>query len=213
MKVTTFLRKYAVAILIIFHLVGLLGITLIDRSLFATLSPLNLLLSLLLIWLSHRPAKYSNGILILFISCLILGYLVELLGTQTGFPFGNYQYGSSLGVQLFEVPVIIGVNWFLLVMGSGYIMKGLVNSRWLRITGGAVLMTLADIAIEPMAPVLDFWYWEEGFAPLMNYAGWFVVSMIMLGMFEVWISRDENRVAVPSFFIVVTFFISLNLLL
>lgn len=206
-------RKNAIVILIIFHLVGLVGISLIDVKLFAALTPLNLLLSLFLVWINHRSKTNQTGLLLLFVSCFVLGYLVEVLGTKTGFPFGNYHYGPALGPQLVGVPLIIGVNWFLMVMGSGFVMKKLTGSFWLRIVGGAALMTGVDLAIEPLAPILDFWYWQDGFAPIMNYLGWFGVSVIMLWLFEKWVGEDENRVAAPSFYIMLSFFISLNLLL
>ena len=206
-------RKNAIAILIIFHLVGLVGISQIDVKLFAALTPFNLLLSLFLVWINHHSKINQTGLLLLLVSCFVLGYFVEVLGTKTGFPFGNYHYGPGLGPQLLGVPLIIGVNWFLMVLGSGFVMKKLSGSFWLRIIGGAVLMTAADLAIEPLAPILDFWYWQDGMAPVMNYLGWFGVSVIMLWLFEKWVGEDENRVASPSFYIMLSFFISLNLLL
>lgn len=211
MRLQAFIHRYGIAILLIFHAVGLVGMTLIDRESFARLTPLNLLLSLSILWLAHpRP---TLKLLYVFVGSYLLGYLAELLGTQTGFPFGDYHYGQALGPLLWEVPVIIGVNWFLMLMGSGYLARQIFRKPWLQVMGGALLMTLADLSIEPVAPLLDFWYWQEGSAPLVNYLGWFVVSVIMQLMFQKWLIGQDNPLARPYFLIVVSFFIGLNLLL
>lgn len=213
MKLTDFLQRNSLGILILFHTVGLLGIVLVDLELFAALSPMNLLLTAYLVWINHRPENSWRGLQYLAGGSIILGYLAELLGTKTGFPFGNYVYGPSLGPQLAEVPVIIGVNWFLMLMGTGFVMKMFTRKAWLRVLGGAVLMTLIDVSIEPVAPLLDFWYWEDGYAPLLNYLGWFGVSLLMHIMLIVWVGKDENKLAPLSVLVMLAFFISLNLLL
>lgn len=213
MKLNDFLRKYSLGILILFHSVGLVGIGLLSLEIFAALSPLNLLLTAYLVWINHEPSDSGRGLIYVAVGSVILGYLAELLGTQTGFPFGDYSYGPSLGWQLAEVPVIIGINWFLMLMGTGFIMKRFTATAWLRVVGGALLMTLIDLAIEPVAPALDFWYWAQGQAPVMNYLGWFAVSLIMHLMLISWVGRDENKLAPAAVIIMLAFFISLNLLL
>lgn len=213
MKLIDFLQRNSLGILILFHAIGLLGIWLIDVEFFAALSPMNLLLTAFLVWINHQTRDYPQGLIYVAIGSVILGYLAELLGTQTGFPFGNYAYGPALGLQLADVPVIIGVNWFLMLMGTGFIVKMFIRKPWLRVVGGALLMTLIDLTIEPVAPALDFWYWDNGSAPLINYLGWFGVSVIMHLMLVSWVGKDENKLAPASVLVMLAFFISLNLLL
>ena len=213
MKTVSQLKRNALWILILFHVVGLVGIGFMEVKTFAALTPLNLLLTTMLVWISHQPKRSYSGLIILAAASMVLGYLVELLGTQTGFPFGSYTYGPSLGVQLGGVPLIIGVNWFLMLMGSGFLIRKLVKPVWARVVGGALLMTLVDLFIEPVAPLLDFWYWKDGFAPFVNYLGWFGVSVLMHIMMYSLVGRDENKLAPAALLIMLTFFISLNLLL
>ena len=47
-------------------------------------------------------------------------YAVEVIGVQTGFPFGDYQYGTRLGTTLYDTPPMIGVLWLLTLMGTLY---------------------------------------------------------------------------------------------
>lgn len=206
-----FFRKYALPILLIFHAVGFIGISFIDTGLFAALTPFNLLLSSFLLILCHQGDK--KPLLVLFSLAVILGYLAELLGTKTGFPFGNYHYGQALGPMLWKVPVIIGVNWFLMLSSSGYAAKKLVKPVWLQVLLAAALMTLTDLAIEPVAPLLGYWYWEAGPAPLMNYAGWLAVSIVMQMLFQKTIARQHNSLGIPYYLTVSVFFVLLNLTL
>jgi putative membrane protein len=43
---------------------------------------------------------------------------LEVVGVKTGLIFGEYKYGSTLGIKLFEVPLIIGFNWVFVILGS-----------------------------------------------------------------------------------------------
>lgn len=206
-----YIRRYGLAILIIFHLVGLLGMTLVDREFFAQLTPMNLLLSAAVLIAAQE--KRSIPLAILFLITFTLGYGVELLGTQTGFPFGDYHYGPALGPLLWEVPIVIGVNWFLMVVSSGAVAKRITAKNNLQLPLAAALMVGIDLLIEPVAPQLDYWYWAQGGAPVLNFAGWFIVSLFMQWVFQKTIVKQSNNLARPYFVIVCCFFALLNLML
>ena len=93
------------------------------------------------------------------------------MGVHTGFPFGSYSYGPVLGFQLFEVPLMIGVNWLLLVYMTGNLFRESIANDWLAAALSASVMVLLDIAIEPVAVALDFWTWEGDIIPLSNFIG------------------------------------------
>lgn len=204
-------KRYAIALIIVLHLAGFVGMNIMEPEVFAGLTPFNLLLSAALIILGHNGS--ARSILTLFLITFFLGYAVELLGTQTGFPFGNYSYGSNLGPKLIGVPVIIGVNWFLMVMGSGFLLKVLSKNFLIQVIGAALIMMLVDLAIEPVAPVLDFWSWADGEAPLLNYIGWFFTALIMQFAFFKLIEQSRNILALTYFIAVTAFFILLNIAL
>jgi uncharacterized membrane protein len=119
----------------------------------------------------------------------------ELLGTSTGFPFGQYRYLSGLGYKIGGlVPFTIPLSWFYLGF-SAYIialagLKRLEISPWLRELGavvcGSLCLTSWDFVLDPamsQAPV-PFWVWDQPGAffgmPYQNFAGWMGTGMIFM---------------------------------
>jgi len=207
-KFKSFLSNNGLWLIIALHTVGILGVTTIAFEFFVMLTPLVLLLSSVLLILCHQSQK--QNIWIFFGICFVLGYVAELIGTQTGFLFGNYYYGKALGPSVAGVPLVIGVNWFLLSMGSAYMIKNLFNNRFLQVLFAALVMVFLDIWIEPVAQVLDYWQWKTPYVPLMNYLGWFVTSVLMQVAFQFTIVKEHNSLASGYFFVVLMFFIILN---
>lgn len=205
------IKTYTVPVLILFHLIGFAGMVFIDLERFALLSVYNLLLSVVLLFVSQVTSKAN--FLKLFVPVFVLGYLVELVGIITGFPFGDYHYGDALGFKLYDVPLIIGVNWFMLVMGSGFLVRKAVSNPWLQVICAALLMVVVDYPIEQMASTLDYWYWAGNNIPVSNFLGWFFVAIIMQILFVKYMYKERNHMAVPYLIIVSVFFVLLNLFL
>ena len=109
-----------------------------------------------------------------------IGYLLEIVGVETKLLFGDYDYnGSVLGTQLFNVPLIIGVNWFILTLGTRACANWLTKSTFLQIVTAAILMVGLDILIEPIAIKYEFWNWAQHDAPQQNYLMWLIASIVM----------------------------------
>ena len=206
MKLTK--TNIAILVLIIFHLVGIGGVLFGDPSSFLRLTPLNLLLTLILILITH-PDRENLWLLPLTYA---LGFGVELLGVQTGFPFGVYSYEAVLGWKWFGTPLIIGVNWIILLYGSTAIARrlGLPMLATALLTG--TLMVGLDFLIEPVAIRFDFWEWEAANPPLMNYIAWFVIatSISLLWEWKRWKLNTNMGMAVYA--VELLFFGILNLL-
>lgn len=169
-------ENIGLAVLILINLIGVIGF----RSesllpLFKTLTPYNLLLTFVICFL-HLPRKVfiSN-----FIFLFIIGYGVEFLGVKTGLLFGNYEYGSTLGAQLFNVPLIIGVNWFVLAVGARGCANRITKNTFFQVLCAAFLMVGLDFLIEPVAMKYEFWNWHQNKVPIQNYFMWFLVSLLM----------------------------------
>lgn len=203
--------QWGLIILIIFYGVGVAGMLSSSTLYFASLSPWILLLSLLLLfWCQDHGRKQF---LILLALAWIIGYAAEVIGVHTGLLFGEYRYGNSLGLQLREVPLIIGVNWFLLTMGAGYLSNYMVRSRVLRIISGALLMVLTDLFIEEVAPALEYWFWQGEIVPLQNYLAWFAIGLVLQSLFQAFMKSKTNGLALPYYMVVTVFFIILYLFL
>jgi putative membrane protein len=119
------------------------------------------------------------------------GMIVELLGVQYGLLFGVYEYGANLGLKVGGVPILIGVNWAVLVLISGEISNNIQAPRWVKVLSGAALMVLLDFLMEAVAPGFDFWRFEGGEAPLSNYIAWFGIASVLHGIFQ-WMKIKGN---------------------
>ncbi|MGB0862682.1 MAG: carotenoid biosynthesis protein [Saprospiraceae bacterium] len=202
----------SVVILSLFYGFGTLGISLpITRDIFAVLTPFNLVLSLGLVLYNHK--EWSNIFVITAILCGVIGYFSEVIGVQTGLIFGEYEYGNTLGFQLFEVPVILAINWLLLLYCSAMVvsMFGRHLNIFVRVLISAALMVGLDVLIEPVAIELDFWAWAGGNVPFQNYIGWFIIAFILQFTFHKATPKDAtNHVAVILFGWQIVFFGVLN---
>ena len=147
------------------------------KEIVLSLTPVNLLTVLFLfLWAnSNFSANLFKTISLIY----IIGFLVEIIGVNSNILFGDYYYGQALGLKAFGTPLIIGVNWLTLSLATFGISLYVFRQKWLVVLFGAALMVVTDLIIEPLAGVLDFWYWSSGQIPLQNYIAWFFISIII----------------------------------
>lgn len=196
----------------ILYLVGISGMAMPElRPYFQLLTPFHLLMTAGVMLMFHRD--WNIPFLIFVALAWTLGYTSEVLGVHTGFPFGNYAYGPVLGIQLMKVPLMIGVNWLILVYLSGAFLKNLIRQDWLASLMGALMMVLIDFAIEPVAIALDFWSWEGNEIPISNYLGWLGVAFIIHMIYRKLQFQKENQIATFLLLNLVAFFVILNFIL
>ena len=205
-------KVYFKLVITVFYAVGIIGMMIpAFRPAFQMLTPFHLLLSLGILFLFHRD--WNLGFLMFAAAAFLLGYGSEVMGVHTGFPFGNYSYGPVLGFQLFEVPLMIGVNWLLLVYMTGNLFNERVSNDMLAAALSASLMVLLDVAIEPVAVALDFWTWEGDIIPLSNFIGWFGVAFLIQLIYRKVVFDKSNAISFYLLLHMAAFFVLLNLLL
>ncbi len=108
----------------------------------------------------------------------VFTFAVEALGVATGLIFGEYAYGGGMQVQWLGVPLVIALNWTLLILGVNDLAARIFRSPWLISITAGVFIAAYDWFIEPVAIRLDYWDWAAGDIPLRNYAAWAVVALI-----------------------------------
>ncbi len=217
--------QIATAVTVLFHTVGIVGILFFKSDLIIRCTPLNLLLSFaLLIWTQQEKNIFFW---IFAATVFIIGFSVEVVGVNTGWLFGNYNYGNVLGSKLFQVPFIISINWFIIIFCCGISTQTLLQRiiKPLEATPAAPSFTLKTIAVisdaatlavlfdwlmEPVAVKLGFWQWGGGNIPLYNYICWYIISLLLLLLFHWCRFPKQNKFAVNLLLIQIMFFLLLR---
>jgi len=208
MKLLSIKPIYIKIFLSIIYLVGVVGLVL-KPELFISLTPYNLALTCLLL-LSFFPYKESDFIRY----CIFLfaaGFAVEMIGVQTGKIFGSYYYGYALGFKLKHVPLMIGINWVMLILATQSIANKFSTKLYVTATIGATLMVLLDLLIEPISSTYQFWHWQNNIIPIQNFVAWFIISFFFHGLGSVLKFNKENKLAFFIYGLQIVFFAILNL--
>ena len=205
-----FNKKISIGIIWLFHLSGLMGLLYIDKNLFASLTPLNLLISSTLLFVNQKSLKKKEIIIVFLI--FSIGMIAEILGVNYGLIFGKYDYGDNLGLKLLDVPLLIGLNWVVLTFICGGISNHFVKNKYLSIVVGIILMLLIDITLEPIAPILDYWEFSGSVAPIQNYFGWAFTSLLTLSIYQFFYSNKEFTFSINLFLAQLLFFVGFNFL-
>jgi len=155
--------------------------------------------STLLVWafaLGH--AVWTLGwrhALVFFGLAFVVGLVFEAVGVATGWVYGGYHYGPRLGPQLFHVPVLIPLSWFMVIYLAFAVTERLLGDDRQRVGRallacvlGAVVATAWDVVADPQMARTNLWVWEqpgEFFGvPVQNFAGWMATSLVVLAAYR-----------------------------
>jgi putative membrane protein len=207
--------QWATAIAVFFHVIGLFGLLFYEGGFFVNATSTNLLLVLaLLLW---TQVNKNGAFGLYFMACFILGMGVEIIGVQTSALFGHYGYGDVLGYKIAGVPLLLGVNWFIVTYCSGMAIHWVLQQLQPRLTGitkalifiitAAATAVFYDWLMEPVAIKLGYWKWGgDGSVPIYNYITWFIVSLVLLTVFHYAKFNKQNKFAVNLLLVHLLFF-------
>ena len=198
----------SVSIIWLFHICGMIGISYGNKEFFLAFTPVNLLVSFVLLLINQ---KNLNGIEIKSVFLIfIIGMVSEILGVNYGLIFGDYVYLDNLGVKILGVPVLIGLNWIILTFITGSLSSLIFKNKYISVLLGAIFMILVDLLMEPVAPLLGFWIFDLPTVPLQNYIGWFAVGIITHSIYQFKISEKEFTYSTNLLIVNAIFFAFLN---
>jgi len=201
-KIRSFLMSY--------YIIGFAGFVIgPSYVIFRQLISFSILLSVILLLLYHK--NWTSKFIITSIIIFTFGWLIELIGTKTGFPFGDYYYTRLLVPLIAGVPLILGLNWLFLVYCSFIITSYIPAANTVRALVGALLMTGYDLLLEPFAIHTGMWVWSAEKVPLTNYIAWFVASFIFIRLMYINKPEKQNRLGIFLFIYQAGFFGSLVL--
>lgn len=142
--------------------------------------------------------------LIVFGASFSISLGAELLGTGTGYPFGDYAYTSQLGWKFFDlVPFNIPTSWFymlycsLAIVGRIAAPRDDARGRWTWAVAGGFVLTAWDVSMDPAMVRTTHWLWNLAPAdqqsvmgrifssdlfygmPLTNWIGWLLTGIVI----------------------------------
>lgn len=205
---TNHLRRF----LITLHAVIILGLMWEPtQSLFKKGLPILLITDTILLALFEK--KLTRKHLIAFLFIFIGSFLVEVMAVKTGHIFGVFEFGTTLGPQIWETPLTIGCFWFILVYCVYVIFYRFPFPSWLKAILGATTLVVFDAVLEPVAVKLDMWYWIGGLVTFQNFLAWFITTLVFIDFIHLLRIEPQNKVAESLFAVLFLFIIGLYFLL
>jgi len=182
------LRNFSIFIVWLINISGFFGILSDQKEFFLSSSPYVLTMTLFLLVINNSTDK---KFLIKLFLIFLLGLTVEIIGVNFFFFFDDYQYGDNLGVLLFDVTIVIGFNWVLLIILTGnFAHKVFPRSIMFRVLTGSTIMILLDLLIEISSPKLDYWEFANHPVPFSNYLWWFIFSVLFHFIYQSNIKKE-----------------------
>lgn len=188
----------------LFFGVGIVGHLLpFAKAIMLQLTPFILYASVFIVIIrSFMATDSKKWLTVWLIAAFLFGFICEVAGVATGFPFGSYSYSSILGYSLFEVPLVIGLNWMIVILGLIVIFQN-VSSILVGSAAVGVGAVVFDFILEPVAISLKYWTWNHQGIPVQNYISWFVISFILAFLFLLLKIKISNSIA--SWYLLVQF--------
>lgn len=198
-------------LMVVWYLGGIIGFIIPGlKPIFQQLTPVGMIMAAALLMYFHEPKNLKSWLV--FAGITLLSFVAELIGVNTQLLFGNYQYGIALGFKLWNTPLVIGLNWLVLIYCISAWTKS-IRDRWDFPLAGASLMVAFDWVMEPVANATGMWNWVGGDIPLKNYMDWFLVSSFLFLMIRILKVEFNNPFAGLLLFLQLVFFLILNILI
>jgi putative membrane protein len=176
------------------------------RETFTTLVVLTFAMSSVLHAIVWRGVVWAFGLCV-----IVLGVAAgaEILGVNTGVPFGRYQYSDLLAPTLFSMPVIIPFAWLMMAYPAFIIARALTSSWWSVALIGSLALTAWDLFLDPQMIGAGYWSWQEPGLPIAglneipwtNLIGWFAVSLIMMLLLDLLPNQRASSVLPAALYI------------
>jgi hypothetical protein len=134
------------------------------------------------------------------LAVVLLIFVAEVSGVNIGFPNGDYVYTTALGPKLFDVPLVIPLFWFALL-----IVSWSVSDRFLRyknVVVAAIVVTAFDAVLEFAADSLGLWHWQGGMPTELAFISRFALAYAGLSLMKQYAAEKESDALLPHLLII-----------
>ena len=162
-----------------------------------------------------RQVPVPNAVAVAGIA-LAFGAGADLVGAQTGVPFGPFQYNVNLSPRLMDLmPPVFPLIWVTIIFAARGVAR-LILRPWRKINSygfwligiTALLTALTDLALDPFAThQRRYWNWFHTKlpltwygAPLINFFSWGCVCLLIMAFITpLLINKQLSRKSVPDY--------------
>jgi putative membrane protein len=118
---------------------------------------------------------------------VLAAWLVEYIGSTTGYPFGAYHYTDKLQPQVGGVPALIPLAWLMMLPPAWAVAQRITagRSKAAFVLVSALAFTAWDLFLDPQMVGWGLWTWEAPGTfhyfgiPWINFLGWLVASALI----------------------------------
>lgn len=150
----------------------------------------------------NRGITWTAGFLAI---TLMFGWLIEVIGTITQFPFGDYTYTNALGPALLGVPIVIPMAWSMMSYPILLAAQRLSSTGFGVALIGGWLMFSWDLFLDPQMIAEGYWIWNDTTwalpgidgVPLQNFLGWLLSAFILMWLLDR-LPRKAAKDGVPN---------------
>ena len=148
-----------------------------------------------------RAAWGSKRALVAAVAVVGFTWLLEVVGSNTGIPFGSYDYSTLLRPQLAGVPLVVPFAWLAMAVPAREVARVLgFRLVWQRVLVGSIALTAWDVFLDPQMVAEGYWRWAaDGWyrgIPLTNYVGWLIGGAVVMSILEIVLPHRDNALNV-----------------
>ncbi|MEJ2871951.1 carotenoid biosynthesis protein [Actinomycetospora sp. OC33-EN08] len=134
------------------------------------------------------------------------GLVAEAVGLATGVPFGSYAYTGTLGAEVLGVPLVVPLAWAMMAWPALVVGRALAVRVVPPVVVGALALAAWDLFLDPQMVAAGHWVWSDPSpalplvpdVPLTNYAGWVLVSVLVVGALHLALGPRRGPVSSPA---------------
>lgn len=151
-----------------------------------------------------------------FCITLIFALVIEEIGVRTGWPFGDHAFDASLGVRIYNVPLVILVVWVMLAHPI-LIASRRVTQHWVFLYGGVIMMAW-HLFVDSQLTIAHHITWIftgrhvpfEPQLPISDPTGWLFAGIILIAILNTALPKERRKKGAE--FVAVDIFLTWTLL-